>query len=182
MANTKNTLVADRYSDALVELAKEGKLTFEKINTDLQLINSTLIQSKDLNEVLINPTISLENKKEIIEKVFSQDVDVLIINLLKVIVDKGRFSIVPDVISSYGKALDNVNNISRVNVISAVEMTEEAKNRLQIKLEEKLKKSVVLDIEIDSNIIAGLIIRMGDNIVDMSLKHKLEDLSKNILR
>jgi len=45
MANTKNTLIADRYSDALVDLAKEGKLTFDKIGTDLTLIKNILEQS-----------------------------------------------------------------------------------------------------------------------------------------
>lgn len=182
MASTKNTLIADRYSDALVEIAKEGKLTFDKIDTDLKLINDTLIQSKDLNEVLINPLVSLDDKKEIIEKVFTGDIDTLIINFLKVIVDKGRFSTFADIVNSFKKALDSVNNISRIRVTSAVEMTEDAKNKLKNKLEARMKKNVILDIEINSEIIAGLIIEIGDNVVDMSLKHKLEDLSKNIIR
>jgi len=184
--NTKNILIAERYAEALVEIAKDGtsggKLTYSKIGEDLNLIKEILMQSKDLNDVLINPIVSAEKKKEIVDKVFSDEVDFLIINLLKVMIDKDRFSVFSDVLDAYNKSLDGINNISRVNVTSAVEMSAESQDKLKHKLEEKLRKSVVLDLDINSDIIAGLVIKIGDNIIDMSLKHKLEDLSKNIMK
>lgn len=182
MVNTKDILIAQRYSDALASIAKEGKLTYDKISTDIGLIESTLSQSKDLNDFLINPLISVDDKKEVLDKVFSSEIDVLVLNLLKLLVDKNRFNIFNEIISSYKKLLDDINNISRINVVSAVEMSEESKNKLKIKLEEKLKKNVILDLSIDEAIIAGLVIKIGDNIIDMSLKHKLEDLSKSITK
>lgn len=182
MADTKNTIIADRYAEALVDIAKDGKLTFEKISSDLNLIKEILIQSKDLNEFLINPTVSIENKKEIIDKVFSNEIDALIINFIKILIDKDRFSAFNEVLESYNKSLDNINNICRVNVTSAVKMSEESKARLKQKLEEKVRKNVVLDLDINSDIIAGLVIKIGDNVIDMSLKHKLEDLSKSIMK
>jgi len=91
--NTKNTLIAQRYADALVQIARDGKLTFEKINKDLNLIKEILEQSKDLNEVLLNPVISIADKKEIIDKVFSGEIDVLVINFLKILTDKNKFFI-----------------------------------------------------------------------------------------
>ena len=182
MTNTKQILIAQRYSDALVEIAKDGKLTYSKIGTDLELVKNTLSQSKDLNEFLVNPITSIEDKKEIIDRVFSGEIDGLIVNFLKVLIDKNRFSVFGEVLNAYNKALDRVNNISRIQVVSAVEMIDEAKNKLKEKLETKLKKNVVLDLEINPEIIAGLVIKMGDNIIDLSLKHKLEDLSKNITR
>lgn len=182
MANSSNILVADRYADALVKLAQEGKLTFVKISTDLATIKDILNQSKDLDAFLTNPLTSIDDKKEIIEKVFSNEIDALIINFLKVLVDKNRFSAFGEIYDSYNKYLDNINNISRIKVTSAVAMSKEAESKLKEKLEAKLKKNVVLDLDIDSNIIAGLVIKIGDNIIDMSLKHKLEDLSKNIIR
>lgn len=182
MANNGNILVADRYADALVKIAQEGKLTFVKISADLATIKDILNQSKDLDTFLSNPLTSVEDKKEIIEKVFSNEIDTLIVNFLKVLVDKNRFSAFNEIFDSYNKYLDNINNISRIKVISAVKMSKEAEGRLKEKLEVKLKKNVVLDLDIDSNIIAGLVIKISDNIVDMSLKHKLEDLSKSITR
>lgn len=182
MVNTKNTLIADRYSQALVEIAKEGKLTYFKISTDLDVIKEILGGSKDLDAFLNNPVASIADKKSIIDKVFSTEVDLLIVNFLKVLVEKSRFFIFNDVLEAYNKAVDSVNNISRVNVTSAVQISDESKDRLKQKLEEKLKKNVVFDLDIDPDIIAGLIIKIGDNVLDMSLKHKLEDLSKTIIR
>lgn len=182
MAVTKNTIIADRYADALVKTARDGKLAFEKISDDLNLVKSTLNQSKDLNEFLTMPLVSIDDKKEIIDKVFSKEIDTLIINFLKVMIDKNRFELFDYVLESFNKSMDSINNISRIKVTSAVEMTEDAKKKLKIKLEEKLKKNVIFDLDINQDIIAGLVIRIGDNIIDMSLKHKLEDLSKNIMK
>lgn len=182
MANTKNILIADRYSDALVELAKDGKLTYEKISSDLNLIQVTLEQSNDLKEFLVNPLISSDDKKEILTRVFSNEISEFIVNFLKVLIDKNRFSAFDEILDSFKKSMDDINNISRIQVTSAVAMSEEAKKRLTVKLEEKLKKNVILDLNINSEIIAGLVIKMGDNVIDMSLKHKLEDLSKSITR
>lgn len=180
--NTKNTIIAQRYADALVRIAKEGKLTFEKIGKDLTLIKETLAQSKDLREVLVNPVVSADDKKEIIDKVFKQEIDVLVINFLKLLTDKNKFDVFDDVLEAFNKSLDNINNIKRVSVTSAVTMLEDAKSRLKQKLEEKLKANVMLDLSINKDIIAGLVIKIDDNIIDMSLKHKLEDLSKSIIR
>jgi F-type H+-transporting ATPase subunit delta len=182
MTNTKNTLIAQRYAEALVEIARDGKLTFEKTSKDLNLINEILMQSKDLNAVLINPIISIEDKKEIIDKVFSGEIDLLTINFLKLLTDKNKFDIFNDVLEAYNKSMDSINNIKRVSVTSAVTMNEDAKSRLKQKLEEKLKANVVIDLNINKDIIAGLVIKIDDNVIDMSLKHKLEDLSKSITR
>lgn len=120
MENSGNILIADRYADALVKIAQEGKLTFQKISTDLLLVKDILTQSKDLGAFLTNPITSIEDKKEIIEKVFSSEIDGLIVNFLKVLVDKSRFSEFNEIFDSYNKYLDNINNISRVQVTSAV--------------------------------------------------------------
>ena len=61
-------------------------------------------------------------------------------------------------------------------------MKEDAKNRLKQKLEEKLKKSVIINFEQDAEIIAGLVIKIGDSVIDNSLRHKLEDLSKEMIK
>ena len=130
----KNTIIADRYAEALVEIAKGEKLTYERISSDLAIVEDTLSQSVDLDEVLKNPLISIEDKKEIINKVFSSEIDPLMVNFLKVLVDKDRFSTLREVIISFNIFLDKINNISRVKVTSAVELSQDAKNRLKEKL------------------------------------------------
>lgn len=184
MTTTQNkyNTIAKRYSDALIEIINDGKLTYKKASSDLNLIESTLKQSADLDKFLTNPLISSADKKEIINRVFFEDVDAVIINFLKVLVDKDRFEAFGEIVVTYNEALDKINNLSRIQVTSAIELSEDTKNRLKNKLEAKLQKTVALDWEINSGIIAGLVIKMGDNVIDTSLKHKLEDLSKTITK
>lgn len=182
MTNTKNKLVARRYAEALVEIAKDGKLTYTQITNGLETIKGILFQSKDLEEFLTNPLVSIEDKKEVTDKVFKEDINVLLINFLKILIDKNRFDAFFEILDSYHDILDDLNNIKTVSVTSAVEMTEAIKMKLKNKLEEKLRANVIIETDVNPGIIAGLVIRIGDNIIDTSLKHKLEDLSKNITR
>lgn len=180
--DTKDILIANNYSNALINIAKEGKLSYEKIEADLGIIKKTLSQSKDLKQFMTNPRISQEDKKDILSQVFSNEIDPLVLNFLKILVDKNRFELVNEIVNSYKDELDTVQNISRVKVTSAVPLNPEEEQRLKEKLENKLSKSVVLEKTIDESIIAGLVIKISDNVIDMSLKHKLEDLSKNIVK
>jgi len=184
MAKTQNKhhIISKRYSDALVELTKSTDLSYDKIYSELMIVENTLSQSPDLNDFFNNPLISVEDKKDIIDKIFTNEIDSLMVNFLKVLVDKDRFSAFEEITRTFKDAVDKVNNISRVKVTSAVNLSEEAKNRLKNKLEEKMKKIVTLDWEINPEIIAGLVIQMGDNVIDSSLKNKLEDLSKTITK
>src|SRR5574344_996091 len=182
MTNTKYNLIGERYADALVQMAQEGKMPYEKILQDITTIEEILRNSKDLDAFLKNPLTSINDKKDVINKVFSQEIDGLMLNFLKVLADENRIEAFDEIFSHFKSRLDKINNISRVNVISAIMVSENAKNRLKSKLEEKIHKTVTIDWAIDKSIIAGLVIKMGDNIIDTSLKHKLEDLSKAIAK
>lgn len=182
MANNGNTIIADRYSEALIQLAKDGQMSFVSISKDLNTIKEMISQSRDLYEFLITPLVSVEDKKEVIGKVFVDEIDTLILNFLKVLIDKNRFNAFDEIVSSFNKSLDDIDNISRVLVTSAVSMTEDAKNRLVEKLSSKMKKNVVIENDIDENILAGLVIKIGDNIIDTSLRHKLDSMKKNITK
>lgn len=178
----KIQLIADRYADALINLVQSGNISYEKVSQDLDIISQTLVQSPDLREVLDNPIISTEDKKDVIDSIFGSEIDRLVINFLKIVVEKKRFFTFKEIQSEYKKRLDQINNISRIKVTSAVDLNDEMKNKIIDKLQTKLQKTVEVDWDKDEEIIAGLIIKMGDNIIDTSLKNKLEDLSKNIVR
>lgn len=180
MAKSKNTVVAKRYAQALVEIANEGKLSFDEITKNLAAIDNTLNLSPDLDEFLNNPTNSLENKKATIDEVFQAEINPLIKNFLYVLIDKNRFNTFKEIEMAYFDLVDEINNISRVVVVSAIELNQENRLKIEDKLSKKLNKQVAVNYEIDSAIMAGLVVKMGDNVIDTSLKHKLEDLEKKI--
>lgn len=175
MNNEKNTLIAKRYAESLLQFGKEEKMSYEGISKDLNNVKTILSASKELFDTLTNPLISNSDKEFVTEKVFAQDVNVLIKNFLKLLVEKDRFNLIYDIINIYGSLLDDINGIARIEVISAVELNDMEQGDIQAKLASKLKKQIVIKYNIDESIIAGLVVKMGDDIIDMSVARKLEE-------
>ena len=182
MNNDKNILIAQRYAESLIEFGRDGKLSYMSISTDLANVLTIISHSKDLFEALTNPLVTVADKKAIVDKVFEQDVDVLVKNFLKLLVEKNRFNLICDIVKVYNSLLDDINEVARVKVVSGVELNDMEKNSIQDKLAEKLNKQISIKYKIDESIIAGLIFKMGDDIIDMSVAHKLEDYKKAIIK
>ena len=169
------------YADSLIQAGKDGAMKFDDILKDLNTINEITSQSKDLVQVMENPAIDDKTKYEIIDSVFSGQINNKIINFLKVLIDKKRFNELDNIIKAYSDELDKINNIKRVEVVSAVELTDEQIKKLTEKLQNKLQKNIIISREINKDIIGGLVIKIDDDVIDNSLKNKLESLSKNII-
>ena len=182
LAQNKFLIVSKRYAQALIELQNAGVISSEDILKDLKIISDTLKSSQDLSEVLSNPVVGIDDKKDIVEQIFADKISTTVKNFVKVLIDKNRFSAFKYIVLAYEQELDLIKGLERVEVVSAVEMKQEAKERLQRKLEEKLKKSVIINFEQDAEIIAGLVIKIGDSVIDNSLRHKLDNLSKEMIK
>ncbi len=169
------------YADSLIQTGKDGAMNFDEILNDLNIIKDVTSQSKDLVEVMENPAIDDKTKYEIIDSVFSNHINAKIINFLKVLINKKRFKELNNIIQAYSDELDKINNIQRVEVISAVDLSQEQMQRLTEKLHNKLQKNVILSTKLDQSIIGGLVIKIDDDVIDNSLNNKLESLSKNII-
>lgn len=182
MNNDKNKLTAKRYAEALIELSKDGKLSDTEVSTDLANVQKILSSSKDLYKTLTNPLISSEDKEYIVEKSFEKDTTVLIKDFLKILIEKDRFNLIYDIIHEYSLLLDKKKGIARVEVISAVELNDMEQGDIQAKLAAKLKKQIVIKYKTDKSVIAGLVIKMGDDIIDMSVAHKLEEYKLALIK
>ena len=80
------------------------------------------------------------------------------------------------------KELERIKNIAHVNVTSAIELADERKEQIKAKIAEKLSKDVIVEWGVDSDIIAGLIFNIDELIIDNSIRHKLDNLSKEIIK
>ncbi len=172
---------AKNYADSLIQVGKDGIISYDTILKDLNIVKEIIAESDELVKVMDNPAISINAKNEIIDSVFSNQISDKIINFLKILIDKNRFNELEQIILSYSNEVDNINNIKRVKVFSAVEITPDRKQRLIEKLQNKLQKNIAVDWLTDKDIIGGLVIKIDDDVIDNSLKNKLESLSKNII-
>lgn len=183
MANdNKNLLIAERYAESLIEFGRDGKLSYVSIASDLANVITILNHSKDLYASLTNPMINVSDKEAVIDAVFEKDVDVLIKNFLKLLVEKNRFDLIYDISIVFNSILDDINEIARVEVVSAVELNNFEKTKIQDKLSEKLNKQISIKYNIDESIIAGLVVKMGDDVMDMSVAHKLDEFKKALVK
>ena len=176
-------LVAKRWALALMELALEDeKISKEDILDDLYEISSIIDSSEELSEVLSNPSVSTEEKQVVLCKLFQNSTMPIVYNFLFVLNLRKRVNIISNIAIEFKKELERIKNIVRVNVTSAIELNDERKEQIKSKISEKLNKEVIIDWGVDTDIIAGLIFNIDELIIDNSIRHKLEDLSKTIVK
>lgn len=181
MKNIQISLTAKNYADALVKLGQDNVISYDDILNNLEIISEICSKSKDLTDVLENPAISDETKFSIIDEVFTKSVNEKIRDFLKILIEKKRFKELEGIVAAYQEELDKINNLQRVEVISAIELDDNSKQRIIEKLQKRLQKNVIAQWQTDEEIIGGLVVKINDDVIDSSLKNKLENLSKNII-
>lgn len=179
--SNKISTSALNYADSLIKVGQDGIMTYDAILTDLNTIREITSSSQELIDVMESPAISVNTKDEIINNVFSNQINEKLINFLKVLIDKKRFYELNEIIEAYSNKVDEIHNIKRVEVVSAVDVSDDKKQKLVEKLQNKLQKTVIANWHTDKSIIGGLVIKIDDDVIDNSLKNKLENLSKNII-
>lgn len=166
--------IAKTYANSLIE----SDTNYNDILSDLNTVLDIIKNSKDFVQVMQNPAISTDTKYEIIDEIFKQELSEKVLNFIKILVEKNRFNEFEQIVQAYSNKLDTINNLKRIEVISAVELSEEQKQRVIEKLQQKLQKNIFVNWTQNKNIIGGLVLKIDDDVIDSSLKNKLEKLSK----
>lgn len=176
-------LVSKRWAKALMELVQEDKAVSKvAVLNELKEIAETIQSSEELSEVLSNPSISTEEKQIVLCKLFQENKMPIVYNFIFALNLRKRVNLVGEIAKEFEKESDKLNNLTHVGVISAIELNDERKDDIKTKIASKLNKEITVDWDVDSDIIAGLIFNIDETILDNSVRHKLEDLSKNIMK
>ncbi len=170
------TTSSKNYAGALAEIAADNIISYDGIKNDLNTVSAIIKNSPDLKNVLENITIATEVKNSIIDEVFRNQVNDKIVNFLKILTNKNKFNDFEDIKSDFETIYNDVNNIKLVDVTSAVALSEDQKQRVVEKLQAKLNKKIIANWLQDEDIIGGLIIKIDDNVINSSLKNRLEKL------
>lgn len=166
--------IAKTYANSLFN----SDSNYNDVLSDLNTVLDVTKNSKDFMQVMQNPAISADTKFEIIDEVFKNDLSEKVLNFIKILVEKNRFNEFEQIVQAYSDELDKINNLQRVEVISAVELSDNQKQKINEKLQQKLQKNIFVNWVQDKEIIGGLVIKIDDEVIDSSLKNKLEKLSK----
>lgn len=181
MTDTRISTISKTYAKSLVDIASESD-SFDYFKSQMEKCLDVLNSSEDLKIVMENSSISNIKKIDILNEIFMSKIDNKILNLLKLLVEKHRFNEFQSIYKAYCKMIDEKSNKTNVVIISAVDLNFEQKTNILFKLEHKLQCEVIPEWNTDSNIIAGLIFKFGDCVIDTSLRSKIKNLSKTISR
>lgn len=181
MTEKRISTISKTYAKPLVDIASENG-SFDYLKEQMEKVLEVLNSSEDLKIVLNNSSISAIKKTEMLEEIFGKKIDAKILNLIKILIEKHRFNEFKTIYQAYCQMVDKKSNKTNVEIISAVKLNFEQKTNVLFKLEHKLNCEVIPQWNVDSNIIAGLIFKFEDCVIDTSLRSKIESLRKSISR
>ena len=176
----KQTILARRYAKALFSIGKEQG-TYEAYNEALQAVAGLYETTPEVADALTNPLYPMDVREKVMAGIVdSIGVDSVMGNFLKLLVEKQRAEILPEIAEEYKAMVDDEKNISHGSVISAVELSDELQAKVQATLEKLTGKKVELTTSVDPSIIGGIIAKVGDLVLDGSIKAQLAGLKDSI--
>ncbi|MCL5055131.1 MAG: ATP synthase F1 subunit delta [Firmicutes bacterium] len=172
--------IARRYAKALFNASLSQK-SQDSANRDLEEIQKAFDKEKRLYQIWASPRLYPETKKDFTKKVFP-GLSSLVFHFLYLLIDKRREAILLSCIKEYHALLLDFYNQVFVEVKTAAPLSETIQAQLRESLSRKLGKKVELIPSIDSSLIGGMAIQIGDRVLDGSLKTKLQGLKEDLLR
>lgn len=168
------------YADALFQLAVETNQTdvlFEESKGILQILND----NNDLMKLLCHPKIKKEEKTSVIENVFKNRVSDDMTGFLVLTIEKERHSELFGILEEFISMIKEYKHIGVAFVTTAIELDDERKREIEKKLIDTTNYvKFEMHYKVDKDIIGGMIIRIGDRVVDSSIKSKIESMSKEL--
>ena len=169
------------YALALYELSKENS-ELDKIEIEMKSFLQLLKENSDFKEMILNPTVSKEEKKNVIFAIvdknnFSQNLK----KFFGFVTLKNRLFYLNSIIENFLHLVSNSKGELKAKLISSKKLSTEEQKKIQSELSKDFKSPLNIDYKYDPDLIAGLIIQVGSVMVDTSIKTKMKKLEKNML-
>ena len=175
----RQTILARRYAKALFSLGKEDGKN-EQYSEVLSAI-AELYKDETVENALVNPLYPVEARLKVMAKIGElAKADAIMARFLALLVEKKRADILPDIAAEMRIMVDQEQNISHGSVVSAIELDDALKGKIQQALEKITGNKVILETSVDPTIIGGVIAKVGDLVLDGSIKTQLNGLKESI--
>jgi F-type H+-transporting ATPase subunit delta len=168
-----NAQVLEPYAQALMDLAQANNLT-DRIGEDIAGLLNLLKESPELQQFLSNPIVKAEDKKAVLGRIGGDEIHPLTRNFLNLLVDRRRILFLEGICQQYQALLRKLKQTVLAEVTSTVELNDEQKQAVREKVMSITgAHQVDLDTRIDPNLIGGVIIKVGSQLIDASLRGQL---------
>lgn len=169
-----------RYALALYEVAeKKGKV--EEYLQEGREIIELIKNNQEISKILKHPQISTSKKKKIFIEIFKGKINEELLIFILLLIEKDRILYMEEKFREMEKIHLEKQNILVANVKTVIPLNENQRKKLIKKLEKKYNKTIILKEKIDKALIAGVYVRVGDDVIDGSIKSKFEEIKKAVL-
>ena len=174
-------LVSKVYGDAMYALATEQPDRMDELQKEAEAIASILQEDPEFIQIMNHPEVSEEEKQSLLDTVWQGKISDETLELLHLLVEKHHFESVVDVMNYFVDEVKEYRKIGKCTVTVPMELSDEKKKAIENRLLETTEyKSLEIAYEIDPSLIGGMQIRIGDRVVDSSVKTRLNDLAHSL--
>lgn len=173
-----STRAALRYAKAALSFAQKEN-SESVVYNDMQLIEATIQESRDLDVLLKSPIIKLEDKVKALEAIFDGKISNYSKGVIKLLANNKRLSLLEIVASDYQIIFDHLKAVEVAKVTTAVPITPELEKQVLAKIKELTGKESNLTNEVNPDILGGFILRVGDLQYDASIAKSFRELEKS---
>lgn len=171
----RNVRVARRYAQALMSAVEDAGV-LEETAADMESIGQTVKGSREFRVFLASPVVSLLRKRKVMRELFGSRVRKPAMAILELLVTKQREGLLGDIVDQFMALRDEKQGIVEVHITSAVPLTPAQEQALSVELQQYTRKAVRPRMQVNPGIRGGLVIRVGDTMLDGSVTHQLEVL------
>lgn len=172
-------LVSKTYAKALFDLAVEGQMV-DQILAEYEFVKDSFDEYPEFLEIVKSPKIPVEDKKAILMETYGGKVSETLVSFFKILVDKKRSDVIREVYDDLKIMMDEHKGLVVARVESVVPLDASEIEVLETKLNKVTGKTVTVDNVINPDIMGGLVVKVGDKVVDGSVKHKLDNLKHEL--
>ncbi|MEW6097230.1 MAG: ATP synthase F1 subunit delta [bacterium] len=178
----KIDVVATKYAEALIKIAKpQNKLDAQA--EELELVVKQLLSNEDIMKILRHPALSLKDKEALLNEILSPyPLSANTLNLLSLLLKKNRLNLLEGISLKYQQLIDTLQNRYQVDIVSAVPLKKDEEEKIITKLSNILQAKIKLKININPKILGGLVLHIGDKIIDGSIIRRLFMLRRELIK
>ncbi len=178
----RSSAIARRYAKALLLIGKQDGHA-EKYRKELDGIVALLDSNPVIEQTVTNPLYDTQNRKKILQTVIEKlKVSKVMKSFLLLLFDKQRFSHIRGIKENYSKFADELKGVVRANLASATDLSNEKLDQIRNALSKMTGKEVILEAEKDPELIGGIVTRIGDLVLDGSIKTQLKNMRESSKR
>ncbi|MGD9017153.1 MAG: ATP synthase F1 subunit delta [Desulfobacterales bacterium] len=178
----KNLAIARRYAKALLLIGKDNGQA-DDYRSELEGFAGLIASEKTLEQAINNPLYTAQDRKRVLMAVLDKiNVSDVMRAFLLLLFDKGRFPFLEQISAFYKELADELKGIARATLVSATELSSDAVDKIRATLSNRTGKDIILDVQQDPELIGGIVTKIGDLVLDGSIRTQLLNMRETLKR